>query len=385
MPNPVGPLIPADEQLTHQVTETFANVGTSDPSWTEKVCAMAMANDGSVQIGFGIGKYNNRNVMDAYAALSRGVEQFTVRASRRLSPQPDVTIVGPIHYEIVEPLKTIRFRLEKNDAQPLAFDWLFNGVLPPFAEERTHLIRDYRRMSELVRYHQIGTASGWIEIEGERIDMTPQSWTSTRDHSWGVRYDVGLPPTDVEPNEGIPAGAGFMMIWCPVLMTQADGSQYGMHLHFTWFNMPGFEQKMVTSRIEYASGSEEAIVAVDPKLAFDADNRRLLGGELHCTMADGSARVLTVEVMGDTGIQLGAGLYFGLDGHHHGEWRGELHVEGEHIADCSTPKQARRLHQIRDTVVRVSDPVMAATGVGNCQPIAYGPWPELGLTNESWM
>ena len=75
MPNPVGPLIPADENLTHQVVDTFASVGTSDPSWTEKVCAMAMANDGSLQIGFGLGKYTNRNVMDAYAAVSRGVEQ----------------------------------------------------------------------------------------------------------------------------------------------------------------------------------------------------------------------------------------------------------------------------------------------------------------------
>ena len=55
MPNPVGPIIPADENFTHQVTETFASVGTTDPSWTEKVCAMAMANDGSLQIGFGLG------------------------------------------------------------------------------------------------------------------------------------------------------------------------------------------------------------------------------------------------------------------------------------------------------------------------------------------
>ena len=385
MPNPVGPLIPADENFTHQVVDTFASVGTSDPSWTEKVCAMAMANDGSLQIGFGLGKYTNRNVMDAYAALSRGVEQLTVRASRRLAPQPDVTVVGPIHYEIVEPLKAVRFRLEANDTQSLAFDWLFEGVVPPFTEERTHLMRDYRLMSELVRYHQIGTASGWIELDGERIDMTPDTWTSTRDHSWGVRYDVGLPPTDLEPNEGIPDGAGFMMIWCPLLMTRSDGSQFGMHLHFTWFSMPGFEQKMVTSRIEHDNGAEEAITDILPRLQFDPQNRRLLGGELDCTLADGSQRTLVIEVMADTGIQLGAGLYFGFDGRHHGQWRGDLAVDGERIADCSTPEQARRLHQIRDTVVRVTDPVADATGVGNCQPIAYGPWPALGLADDPWM
>ena len=385
MTNPIGPLLPADENFTHQVTETFAQVGTTDPSWTEKVCAMAMANDGSLQIGFGLGKYTNRNVMDAYAACSRGVEQLTVRASRRLAPEPDVTVVGPIHYEIVEPLQAIRFRLEPNDTQPLAFDWLFEGVVPPFTEERTHLMRDYRLMSDLVRYHQIGTASGWIELDGERFEMTPDTWTSTRDHSWGVRYDVGLPPADVEPNEGIPAGAGFMMIWCPLLMTLPDGKQYGMHLHFTWFSMPGLEQKMVTSKLEFAEGGEFAITAMEPRLEFRPDNRRLLGGELDCTMADGSQRTLRLEVMADTGIQLGAGLYFGFDGHHHGQWRGDLNIEGERIADCSTAEQARRLHQIRDTVVRVTDPVTQAVGVGNCQPIAYGPWPELGLADDPWM
>jgi len=96
----IGQLVPADELFCHQVTETFANVGSSDPSWTEKVCAMAAARDGGLQLGFGLGKYVNRNVIDAYAGISRGVEQITVRASRRLSPEPERTIIGPIRYEI---------------------------------------------------------------------------------------------------------------------------------------------------------------------------------------------------------------------------------------------------------------------------------------------
>ncbi len=99
MNNPVGPILPEDETFAHQIPETFANIASSDPSWTEKVCAMAMARDGSVQIGFGLGKYTNRNVMDGYGAVSRGVEQFTVRASRQLAPEPTATAIGPLHYE----------------------------------------------------------------------------------------------------------------------------------------------------------------------------------------------------------------------------------------------------------------------------------------------
>jgi hypothetical protein len=385
MTNPIGPLIDADERFTHQTLDTFATVGTSDPSWTEKVCAMAMARDGRLQIGFGLGKYTNRNVMDGYAALSRGKEQITVRASRALASDPEQTLVAPLHYEVVEPMKKVRFRLEKNDCQPIAFDWLFEAAVPPFVEERTHLRQQFRVMSELVRYHQTGTASGWIELDGERHEMSPDSWVSTRDHSWGVRYDVGAPPADSEPRPSIPPGVGFMMIWCPALMQREDGTHYALHLHFTWYKMQGFEQKMVTARVEHPDGSEEVIADMTPALRFDPANRRLLGGQLLCTMADGKQRPLTIEVMGDTGVQLGAGLYFGFDGHHHGAWRGEHHVDGERIEDCSTPEQARRLHQIRDTTVRIHDPSVGGEGWGNCQPIASGPWPELGLADEPWM
>src|SRR3954452_24924546 len=123
MTNSIGPLTEADEGFCHQIVDTFAVVGTSDLSWTEKVCAMAAARDGSLQLGFGLGRYNNRNVMDAYAGTSRGVEQTTVRASRELAPCPNDTAIGPIRYEVVDPLRAVRFSLEPNDATAIAFDW----------------------------------------------------------------------------------------------------------------------------------------------------------------------------------------------------------------------------------------------------------------------
>ena len=47
----LGPLVPADETLHHQITDTFATVAQSDRSWTEKVCAMAALRDGSIGLG----------------------------------------------------------------------------------------------------------------------------------------------------------------------------------------------------------------------------------------------------------------------------------------------------------------------------------------------
>ena len=384
--NPIADLLAADEGFTHQIAETFAAVGTSDPSWTEKVCAMAMARDGSLQLGFGLGKYPNRNVMDGYAAVSRGPEQLTVRASRRLAPTPEATAVGPLRYEVLEPLHEVRFSLEPNDCQPIAFDWRFTAELPAALEDRTFLRAGYRTSADLVRYHQIGVASGWVEVDGERHELDPEGWVSTRDHSWGVRYDVGVPPVDIEgAGIEIPEGVGFQMIWSPVLMERADGSRYGVHLHLTRFTMAGFDQTTTIAGIEHPDGTRDPIVALAPELRYDPDNRRLLGGRVHATMADGSARPFEIEVLADTGIALGAGLYFGLDGHHHGEFRGELHVDGERIADCRPPEVARRLHQIRDTPVRVTDPVGGGVGYGNCQPVIVGEWPELGLGPDTWI
>ena len=45
----------------------------------QKICAMALARDGSLQLGFGLGKYTNRNVMDAYAAVSRAGTDVDLR------------------------------------------------------------------------------------------------------------------------------------------------------------------------------------------------------------------------------------------------------------------------------------------------------------------
>lgn len=89
-----------------------------------------------MQIDFGIGRYQNRNVMDGFAGISRCKEQWTVRASRELADDPTKTAVGPHSYEVVEPLNKVRISLDKNDVLPLTFDVAFDRKLPPYFEDR---------------------------------------------------------------------------------------------------------------------------------------------------------------------------------------------------------------------------------------------------------
>jgi len=374
-----APLVALDEYLNHQITDTFAAVLQTDRSWTEKVCLSIGAKDGSVQIGFGLGKYINRNVMDAYAGVSRGVEQFTVRGSRMLAPNPDEYSIGPIHYEIVEPLKKVRVRLEKNEEQPIAFDVLLECTdLPPFLE--THEFRrqfgGYRVDNDLVRYHQVGVPTGWMEVEGERIEINPDTFYCTRDHSWGVRYGVGDEPQDIMP--GIDSSLFPMnFLWSPMRMVKADGSVYGIHHFYLNIAVPGVPT-IVQGGIENADGTRDEFANIEPKLAYDPVNRRLKGGELLLTLQNGEQRTLGIEVVSETGFHLGTGLYFGLDGKHHGQWRGELHIEGDHFSDCSELETAKRVHQIRDCLIKVTDG--DAVGYANYQSVVNGEWQELGLS-----
>jgi len=373
-----APLVPLDEYLNHQITDTFAAVLQADRSWTEKVCLSIGAHDGSIQIGFGLGKYINRSVMDAYAGVSRGVEQFTVRASRRLALDMDQYRVGPIHYEIVEPLKKIRVRLEKNEIQPIAFDVVLECVdLPPFLEahEFRRQLGGFRLENDLVRYHQTGVPSGWIEVNGERTVVTPDRFYCSRDHSWGLRYGVGVEPQDIMP--GIDSSLfPIHFLWSPMRMVRRDGSIYGIHHFYLNIAIPGVPQ-IVQGGIEYPDGTREAFSRIEPHLRYHPRNRRLLGGTLLLTLDSGKQHHLNIEVVSETGFHLGAGLYFGFDGKHHGQWRGELEVEGEYLADCSEPDTARRLHQLRDCIVKVTD--ADAVGYANYQTMINGQWDDLGL------
>ena len=74
--------------------------------------------------------------MDAFAGVSQETEQRTVRSSRRLSPDFERHSVGPITYDIVEPLRRTRYRLAANDIVPILFDVEIEGMASPAMEER---------------------------------------------------------------------------------------------------------------------------------------------------------------------------------------------------------------------------------------------------------
>jgi hypothetical protein len=105
------------------------------------------------------------------------------------------------------------------------------------------------------------------------------------------------------------------------------------------------------------------------------------GGELLLVMDSGEERVVEVEAPGATGFFLRTAGYGNWAGALHGTWRGPLHMDGEHVADCWDDEHLREFGQFRDTPIRVREG--DAAGFGIMESIIAGVWPDLGLTADS--
>ena len=380
----IGQLTALDETLNHQIADTFATTASTDHSWTEKIWSAVVRKDGGLALDFGLGRYHNRGIMDGWAAVSRGSQQWTVRASRELRDDPSITSVGPLTYDILEPLKRVRYRLAENAAQQIAYDITFEAAMPPFFENR-HKQRErdgFRVSSDVIRYHQIGMPSGWVSVEGERIEVQPGEWTEYRDHSWGTRLDVGAHNADIKPTADFgdaKFGQGeFVLVWSPFMLEAPGGERWAYHFYFMSkqghiFYSSGYRN--------YPDGRQERVARVRPELQFDDRTRRLKGGQVHFDMQQGGTHSVTVDVVGTSGVHLGPGLYLGFDGRKHGSWRGELEVEGEFFPDTLDVTTLKRIRQLRDCPIRVTEG--SASGYGIMETIIHGAHPAMGLTAEN--
>jgi hypothetical protein len=371
-------IVSADEMLFHQTPETFATISQADNTWTEKLWSSLFSRDGSIQVDVGIGKYHNRNVMDMFAGISRGKEQLTVRASRQLDLDAERVGVGPLDYEVLEPLRKVRWTLQENDVIPVRFDLTVTGVLPPFLEQKDaqRETQGFRVQSDLLRYHQASTISGEIWIDGERIEVRDEEWFGFRDHSWGVRMDVGEPAPDVYKPQRL--DGDFLLTWSPMWLQRPDGSSYEIHHYLQWVDgattyFSGFENR--------PDGTQVPLHGLQDDLKYDPVNRRLLGGKLTFDVGWGETRTIEIEPVSDTGFHLGTGLYFGFKGHRHGQWHGPSHLDGERYADVSDAATAREVHQLRDCVIRCREG--DAVGYGIFESMVIGEHPRYGLTKEN--
>jgi hypothetical protein len=381
----IAALTGADEFFNHQIVNTFAAVATPERAWTEKAWFTLMRKDGSLQASFGLGKYANRNIVDGFAGVQIGTRQLTVRASRLLSSAPEMMGVGPLGYEVVKPLDEIRLTLAENSAQPLRFELTFHASMPGFFENRDVVIHDGRAASDVIRFHQAGTVSGWIEIEGERHEVNPEDWYGFRDRSWGIREHVGLDPADLAPagghgvTGGNKAGSAFHFNWLVSKIDRADGSSYDLAYYFRDFGGEG-PPAFFSGYINESDGRQIPILHLYPEIDYRASDRGAMRGTVTAIIAGKGKsveeRVFEIEVINpEMGFRLLPGMYGEWKGQIHGSYKGESFLDGETIEDVNNPEKLAETYrwQIRDRPVRIREG--ANSGYGDMESIILGDYP----------
>lgn len=216
-------ITPADDYPLHQSSRPFRDPG-ADRNLYDRFffCGYPTSSSGTERFGetyfaVAFGQYPGRNVMDAAFSLVRHGRQRNVRGSRLLGDDRLDLCVGPVTVEIVEPLKQLRVRIDASEAG-IAAELVFTARGPAFEEPHYRFAPGFLTTFDITRLTQNGTWAGWIEHDGERIDLEPASWFGTRDRSWGSRGVGGREP-NLAPDGPGPA---FYWLWSPLNFPDAN-------------------------------------------------------------------------------------------------------------------------------------------------------------------
>lgn len=359
-------LTPLDDSPWHQLPTTFDHVGTSDPRFFDRLWFAASDGTGSGALQFTMGVYQNMNVVDGGFVTIHDGRQHNVRVSRELRPTYDTTC-GPLRIEVLEPLRRIRLTVAPSDASVHGeLEWV--AVLDP-EEERHHFKRARGRVLEdYARYDQIGQLSGWLAVDGARVEL--ERWWACRDHSWGVRERVGI----AEPYTGASPVAGPSMFGFLFFSTDTHGG----HVQIT--TRDGSDH-LTAEFVERTTGERtvgEQVTVADASFTDDVRPRRFRQVRLEVIDRAGARTRFDVDAQGPAVAMQGLGYGGYDDGLGLGVHRGVTHLEHD-VWDVSHPADVRYgdgrvdrpVHRIQPVQVTQTGPTGAVSrGTGSLTFIA---------------
>jgi hypothetical protein len=334
-----------DEMFCHQTVSTFDQPGTSAREWTERAWMQVHDIAGTAHLATGFGYYPNRNVMDAFVAFTiQGQTEYVLRASRELRPDIDVFKVGPFSYEVIEPLKKVRFMLDENE-YGLSYDIAVEAYSPLIEEEPAQYQISRGRLREHIkRMVQSCKPTGWIKADDKVFHLDPDGWAAERDRSWGIRLaGADFVEANVQPPE-IPEG----MLFNFALMQFEDwGATY--HIREIWDDkIEAVNRWHFGGGLFYPFGSGKEplkLVNVEHNYRFRDDipeqPRRFAGGTVVLTAMDGTKREVSIRPV-TICYQAPAGYGGFYKEFIHGIWKGPRWMDGYRL-DINDPQVMREI------------------------------------------
>jgi hypothetical protein len=360
-----------DDYPIHQMPVPVAQTGTSDRNHYDRYFFNGYLPEGELFFGGAMGLYPNRQVIDGAFSIVRDGRQKNVYASGRAPIERAHTEVGPVRVEVVEPMKKIRMIVEGGD-HGVEADVTFEARSVAIAEERQTWVRNSIPTMDVTRFTQNGTWSGWVAIDGERIEIDPRIARGTRDRSWGVR-GVGEAPG------GAPAQQAPQIFWLWAPLNFDDRTTY--IAIFDDDKGSRFYQHCLIAPVRTSDGDphiDDGTVAEKMReteftIDWEPGTRRAKAAAMTLHPFDGDAHEITFDVLYT--FQM-CGIGYSHPAWAHGTWKGELEVGGDEwkLADVD-PMAPHNLHI--QNVCKVTLDGMPGWGI--LEQIAIGSHPT-GLT-----
>ncbi len=311
-----GVLTSFDDFPIHQACVPVAHSATPDLNHYDRYFFNGYTADGSLYFALAMGLYPNRHVVDSAFSVVHDGQQVSVFASGR-APQDrrDATTVGPLRVEVVQPLRVLRLHVDATE-QGLRAELTFTADSEAIEEPHFFQRVGVRTLFDYTRLTQFGSWTGWIELDGVRIDLDGVSVTGSRDRSWGVR-PVGEPA----PTGAPVAMPQFFWLWAPVnfpgFATHFDVNEYG----------DGRRWHEVGAIAEHRRAGE-MMRTVDYRITWQPGTRYAAAFEYDLVAWDG--RTATVHLDPLFNFQMN-GIGYGHPEWNHGNWRGESAVGGQRL------------------------------------------------------
>lgn len=303
-------LTKADDYPIHQTPEPIAYAGT-DRNFYDRYFFNGYTPDGSVFFAAALGVYPALNVMDgAFCVVVDGV-QHNLRVSRVLGMERMDTRVGPLSIEVVEPLRSLRVRVEKNE-HGIAADLTFRSRAAAIEEPRFTYRIGPRTIMDYTRLTQNGSYQGWIEVKGKRIAVDERV-LGTRDRSWGVRPVGAQDSQPVAP----PPQPQFYWLWAPM--------NFEDRITLYHNNADGEGKPWNTHAVMALTGenAESHMASCSSDITFKSGTRHAKAATIR--MSDAQGRPYQIELTPQWNFYM-SGLGYTHPEWGHGRYRGELAI-----------------------------------------------------------
>ena len=320
-----------DDFPIHQASVPIAHSASGDINQYDRYFFNGYSPDGSIYFGAAMGLYPNRHVADAaFSIVRNGVQRSVFTSQRAPLDRRDATALGPIEVQIVVPLQTLRLLVDAPE-HGLRADLTFERRSPVIEEPHFFQRHGNRTFFDYTRLTQFGAWSGWIEVDGERLDVSPTEVLGSRDRSWGVR-PIGEPAPQGAP-VAVPQ---FFWLWAPVnfpsLSTHFDVNEYG----------DGRRWHEVGAIAPVGTAEASMVRSVDYRIEWRPGTRWAQSFEYDLIDWAGGVSTVRLEPMYEFQMR---GLGYGHPHFGHGYWLGEQVVGGDRIAlPVDTPCAREHVH-----------------------------------------